>query len=693
MGRLDPVDTARVPVTTRYHGTEVTEDYRWLEDTSAEETRSWTKAQDTRTRDFLGSLSGFETIRSRAERVLTSESTSYGALSRGGGRYFALKTQPPRQQPLLVVLDDLGNLGAESTVVDPNVLDGAGTTAIDWYEPSPDGRHVAVSLSRNGTEEGSVSVYDVGTGETVGEVIPRVNSGTAGGSLAWRGDSSAFWYTRHPSAEENGKENVGFYQEVWLHTLAGGDEAQLAGCFADDRVVESELFASLDGRWVVDLAQKGDGGEYQVFARAQDEGDWWTVAQIDDRCKAVAFAQGALFLLSTKDAPHGQVLRLPLAQGVTLASAEVVVPSSEVTIEGFAVTRDRIWVVDMIGGPSALRTLSHDGDPLPAVEIPPVSSVPAIVALGEDQVAYAVESFVSPREWFVVSDDDAEPRRTALDTKSDLDFSAYEVERVFATGDDGTRIPITLISAKGTPRDGSAPTVLYAYGGYGISLKPRFVPQRLPWLELGGVHAIANIRGGGEYGEEWHHAARLLTKQTCFDDFAACARHLVESGVTRVDRLAIRGGSNGGLLMGAVLTQHPDIAAAVVAQVPVLDSLRVELHPNGAFNVTEFGTVQDPEMFRALLAYSPVHNVHDGTAYPAVLMTAGEYDPRVDGYHAKKMTARLQAATSSDQPVLLLMESGGHGIGASLTEQVEDTAYVTAFLADRLGVVAQEGAL
>jgi prolyl oligopeptidase len=200
------------------------------------------------------------------------------------------------------------------------------------------------------------------------------------------------------------------------------------------------------------------------------------------------------------------------------------------------------------------------------------------------------------------------------------------------------------------------------------------------------VHAVANIRGGGEYGEAWHHAARLTTKQTCFDDFAACARHLVRSGITTVDRLAIEGGSNGGLLMGAVLTQHPDIARAVVAHVPVLDVLRVELHPNGAFNVTEFGTVRDPDLFRAMHAYSPVHHVQDGTRYPAVLLTAGEFDPRVDPYHAKKMAARLQAATSSTEPVLLLMEAGGHGIGASLDEQIEDAAYVTAFVADRLGV-------
>jgi prolyl oligopeptidase len=245
-------------------------------------------------------------------------------------------------------------------------------------------------------------------------------------------------------------------------------------------------------------------------------------------------------------------------------------------------------------------------------------------------------------------------------------------------------VPVTVIASRGTPRDGTAPALLTGYGGYGISLKPWFAPSWLPWLEWGGVVALANIRGGGEYGEEWHHAGRLAAKQNVFDDFAACARYLVESGMTTPERLAIMGGSNGGLLMGAVLTQHPDLAAAVVAMVPVLDMLRVELHPNGAFNVTEFGTVKDPELFRAMHAYSPYHNVEDGAAYPAVLLTAGEFDPRVDAYHAKKMAARLQAATSSGQPVFLRVESGGHGLGSSLDQRVSELTDVYAFLFDRL---------
>jgi prolyl oligopeptidase len=277
------------------------------------------------------------------------------------------------------------------------------------------------------------------------------------------------------------------------------------------------------------------------------------------------------------------------------------------------------------------------------------------------------------------------PRPTALRTTTPVDLSGYEVTREFATSKDGTRIPLNVIAALGTPRDGTAPALLTAYGGYGLSQVPRFDPERLLWLEQGGVWVVANIRGGGEYGEEWHHAGRLATKQNCFDDFIACADHLQRSGITSRDRLVIVGGSNGGLLMGAVLTQRPDIARAVVAAVPVLDSLRSETTTNGRFNTTEFGTVEDPDLFAVLLAYSPYHHVVDGTAYPAVLLTAGENDTRVDAWHAKKMTARLQAATSSDRPVLLRLASGGH-LAGSLDQAIDETTDWYAFLFDQLGL-------
>ncbi len=687
MAELNTIETIRAPVTTTYHGVEVTEDYRWLEDAGSEETQAWTKAQHERTMAYLTAGPSYDDIRRRAEEILKLDSTSYADPTRGGETYFVLKYQPPKQQPFLVTLTDLGDAATERVLVDPNAIDPSGATTIDWFVPSPDGFLVAVSLSSHGTEEGTLHLYDSRTGDLVDVQIPRVNGGTAGGSMAWRGDSTGFWYTRHPAPGERRDEDGEFFEEVWFHEIGGTTDRQdLAGVFADDRIVENFLASSPDGRWVLDRAQKGDGGEWQLFVRPQDGGDWWVLADIPDKVVDAAFGPDAIFLLSSKDAPHGQILRLPMAPGATVADAAVLVPHSALTIEGLAVTDGRLWVLDMDGGTSGLRAFSHDGESLPSVELPPVCAIDKVTRLGDDQVAYSVETFVSPHSWWVAADAEVAPRRTALDTTTALDFSGFEVRRVFATSDDGTQVPVSLVARTGMLDAGPAPTMLTGYGGYGISFKPWFVPGRMLWLEQGAVLAVANIRGGGEYGEEWHHAGRLLTKQNCFDDFAACARHLVSTGVTTVEQLAIRGGSNGGLLMGAVLTQHPDIARVVIAEVPVLDMLRVELHPNGAFNVTEFGTVEDPDLFAALYAYSPYHRVVDDTPYPAVLLTAGEFDPRVDAYHAKKMTARLQAATSSDDPILLRVESGGHGIGQSLDQMVGLLTDVHAFAFAQLGV-------
>ncbi|MGH2526170.1 MAG: prolyl oligopeptidase family serine peptidase, partial [Actinomycetota bacterium] len=651
----------------------------------SEETQMWTKAQHERTMGLLTALPSYRAIRRRAQEVIGAQATTHADLRYGGGTYFALKHQPPKQQPFLVAVADLDDAASERVVVDPNALDASGSTTIDWYVPSPDGRLVAVSLSEHGTEDGTLHVFDTASGEVVDVRIPRIT--VMGGSLAWRGDSRAFWYTRFPSPGERGDEDLRFYQEIWFHEIGGTDDRRdLAGVFADDRIVENFLSSSPGGRWVLDLAERGDGGEWEVFVRPQDAGDWWMLAGIPDRIVGAAMGRDEIFLLSRKDAPNGQILRLPLSRATTVREASVVVPESSLAIEGLAVTDSTLWVLDMDGGLSSLRSFDLDGTPRPGVDLPSVCAIDSIVRLADDEVGYPVETFVSPAEWWVVRDGEGVPRRTAFVATTPLDFSDIEVRRIFATTGDGTRVPMTLIARTGALESGPAPTLLAGYGGYGISIKPWFFPSRLLWLERGFVLAVANIRGGGEYGDAWHQAGRLLTKQNCFDDFAACARHLIEAGITTVDRLAIRGRSNGGLLIGAVLTQHPDVARAVVCEVPVLDMLRVELHPNGAYNVAEFGTVEDPEQFAAMYDYSPYHHVVDGTAYPAVLLTAGEFDPRVDAYHAKKMTARLQAATSSDEPILLRVESGGHGVGQSLDQEIGIETDVLAFVANRLGV-------
>jgi prolyl oligopeptidase len=681
MTQQGDVRAPRVPVTTTYHGFDVVEDYQWLEDASSEETSAWTKDQAARTREYLDGIPWRDALRERVDRLLRGAATSYGDLTSGGGTFLALKEQTPKQRPFLVALDDLDDTATERVVVDPNLIDPTGETNIDWFVPSPNGERVAVSLSEHGTEDGTLYVYDVATGEVMGEPIPHVN--VMGGSTAWRHDSAGIWYTL-PA------DPAGFVQQVWYRDLDNGsDRLDTAGPFADERIAENVLSTSNEGRWVLDRVQKGDGGEWQIFLRGQeDDAAWWQVADIPDTCVQAVLGNDSLYLLSRRDAPHGKVLRLRLTRGTTIAAADEIVPASDAVIDEIAVTRGTLWVVDMDGGPQQVRRFDLDGGPLPAVEIPPVSSVSSFFArlsrLGADQVAWRCDSYVEPAAWWVTGDGE-EPRLTALRTTSSVDLSGYRVTREFATSKDGTRVPISLIAAPGPPRDGTAPALLIGYGGYNISLVPWFDSERLLWLEQGGVYAVANIRGGGEYGAEWHQAGRLTHKQNCFDDFIACADHLVTSAITGRDRLAILGGSNGGLLMGAVLTQRPDLARVVVAAVPVMDSLRSETTTNGLYNTAEFGSVEDPEEFKAMLDYSPYHNVADGTDYPSVLLTAGENDTRVDAWHAKKMTARLQAATRSGRPVLLRLEAGGH-LGGSLDQAIDETTDIHTFLFDQLGM-------
>jgi len=348
MTELPLVQSARIPVTSTYHGVEVTEDFRWLEDAASEETIAWTKAQQHRTHAYVSGIPWRAALTARVEQLLTAERTEYLELLSGGGTYFALKVQPPRQQPLLVALAGLDDLATERVVVDPNVIDPSGETAIDFFVPSPDGTLVAVSLSEHGSEDGALHVIDVQSGKVVSEPIPHVN--LMGGSVTWRHDASGFWYTLCA-------DPAGFWQQVWFRDLDGSpDRVDQPAGFADEQVAENVLSASPDGRWVMDRVQKGDGGEWQIFLRGQEvDGAWWQVADIPDNCPLAALGTDALYLLSRRDAPRGKVLRLAPTSGATIDGAEEIVPSGDLVIEDLAVTRAAVWVVDIDGGPQQVR--------------------------------------------------------------------------------------------------------------------------------------------------------------------------------------------------------------------------------------------------------------------------------------------------------------------------------------------------
>src|SRR5436309_7392092 len=372
-----------------------------------------------------------------------------------------------------------------------------------------------------------------------------------------------------------------------------------------------------------------------------------------------------------------------------LANATVIVPPSDAVIQFMEPTADAIYVGDLLGGPSQIRRFGLDGKGETIVHIPNISAVTEMESLEDDSLLFRDISYTEPAAWFHLTGN-APPKKTALVDSSPVSFADVEVSREMATSKDGTKVPLNILYRKGMKRDGHDPTLLYGYGGYGLSMQPGFDFTRRLWFDRGGVWVVANIRGGGEVGEEWHKAGNLTKKQNVFDDFAAAAEYLINEKWTRSEKLAILGGSNGGLLMGAMITQHPDLMRAVVSAVGIYDMLRVELAPNGAFNVTEFGTVKDPEQFKALFAYSPFHHVTDGTKYPSILFMTGANDGRVAPYHSRKMTARLIEANKSGNPIFLrTSSSAGHGIGTALSERIKQLADIYSFLFAQLGMTKQ----
>ncbi len=701
LSTLDTQSTSQsqAAVIDHYHGVQVADAFRWLEDGDEPAVKSWTVAQNRTTRAHLDSIDDRAAIHARLTELFDNVTPSFSALVARPGRFFGFKFQPPKQQRLLVTLDSVDDLTTERVVLDPNQLVPAGQVAIDWFVPSPDGSQVAVCLSVDGSEEGSLHFFDTLTGWPMADQISRVQCPTGGGSVAWAPDGKSVFYTRYPRAGERPASDLSFYQQIFRHHLGTSDADDEYSVGRDfPRIALIELATSRDGQWIMAQVANGDGGEYAHYLLDVSAGCkpvWRQVTHFEDAVKRVAFGSDGktLYLRSVNGAPCGQILRLPIDGSVPLADAVVVVPEGDAVIESFVVTPSHLYVAELVGGPSQVRCWDLASGSARVLPIPGGLGVANLMALDQrdddERVLYRQSGFTEPDAWYQYDpgacDGAGEVRKTALVNSSPADFSDIEVLREFAASVDGTLIPVSILRRKGTPLDGNNPTLLYAYGGYGHSLRPQFNPMLRLWFDRGGVYVVANIRGGGEFGERWHLEGNLTCKQNVFDDFAGCARHLIERGYTCSSRLAVEGRSNGGLLMGAFLTQHPQLARAVVAHVGMYDMLRVELDPNGAFNVTEFGTVNDPVQFQALHSYSPYHKVADGTHYPSIFFLAGEKDGRVNPSHSRKMVARLQDANASENPILIRLTSdSGHGMGTALAERIAESADVIAFLYDQL---------
>ena len=694
-----PPETVKKPVTDTYHGVAVADPYRWLEDGTDTAVQKWSDAQNAHARSVLDKLPDVEPLRERLTKIMAAKTTSHGSFAVREGKVFALRKQPPKQQPFLVVMPAADKPNDARVLLDPNELDTKGTTTIDWFVPSWNGKLVAVSPSKGGSESGDVHVFDVETGKPVGEVVPRVNGGTAGGDLVWAADDTGFYYTRYPRDGERPAADMDFYQQIYFHTLGLSTTKDIYELGTDfPRIAEIKLELDRTSGRVLATVQNGDSGEFAHFVR-RPRGTWKQFAGFkDDAVQAVFGPKGDLFVVSRKDAPKGKVLKLSAAEP-DLAKADVVIPAGDDTIvtdfygstsrQTVLPTANRLYVTYQLGGPSAFRCFTLDGKPLAAPKQPEVGSVHGLTPAGGDDVIFTAASFTLPSTAYLFHAKGDETVKLPLTSQPMVDMSDVKVVREFAVSKDGTKVPVSILIPTNAKLDGSNPCLVTGYGGYNSSREPAFVPEWRVLFDHGFVVAVVNLRGGGEYGEDWHRAGMLTKKQNVFDDFAAALKLMIDRKYTSPEKLAIEGGSNGGLLMGATLTQHPELMKCVVSHVGIYDMLRVELSPNGAFNIPEFGTVKDAAQFKALHAYSPYHNVTDGTKYPAVLFLTGANDPRVDPMQSRKFTARLQAAQTSGQFLLRTSASSGHGLGTALSEQIEEKVDVYAFLFAHLGVTAK----
>ena len=663
------------------HGVEVADPYRWLEDGGAADTRAWTKAQNLRTRQALDALPGRAELRNRMERLLRA--TVVTAPKLAGEWVFTLERGERRDQAVLVVRSAVDPTIPARTLVDPSLAAADAAVALDWFHPSPDGALVAYGTSEAGDERSTLRVLDVASGAQLSDVIPH----TRAASVAWLPDGSAFAYTRYPDPAAVGEEEAGYHRAVWWHVLGGdpaGDDLLWGDDDLPDRTAWPDVTLSPDGRWlVVHVALGWSRSDVHLIDRTT--GRRTTVVEGEEARTSLEVVGEHLYGTTTLGAPRGRVVTAHVA-APEVASWTTLVEETDAVIEGVAVAGASLLVASSRVAVASLHRLRLDGTGDHAVELPGIGALCGLDADPDDERAFlSFASFARPPALYRWMPDGLEPWADATATVD----GGYVVEQVGYPSNDTTEVPMFLVRRVSTTPGPDTPVVLSGYGGFGIANGPGWSPMAVAVADAGGIYAVACIRGGSEHGEDWHRAGMRQHKQQSFDDFVAAADWLVAEGLTSRPRLAMRGGSNGGLLMGAALTQRPDVCRAVHCAVPLLDMVRYPRFLIARLWIPEYGDPDVTEDFAWLLAWSPYHRVVDGTCYPAVLLTTAESDSRVDPCHARKFAARLQAATScgDEHPVLLRVEErAGHGQGKPVGKQADEAADVLAFLFDQLGV-------
>jgi prolyl oligopeptidase len=679
--------TKTVDVVDDYHGTKVADPYRWLEDVDSPDTKTWVEAQNCVSFGFLERIPERQALIERLTKIW--DYPKFGVPFKEGGRYFFSKNDGLQNQSVLYTQT---SLAAEPTVLlDPNTLSEDGTVALSGLAVSPDGKHLAYSTSESGSDWQEFKVRDIATGRDLADHLRWVKFSGA----SWTRDGRGFFYSRYPEPQGNELQSVNRNQKLYYHIL-GTEQTADPLVFEQPDQPDRGVGASVteDGRYAILGIWLGTDRRNRVYY--MDLGDPQrpdvhapVVRLLDDFDAGYNFVgnDGPVFYFWTDlDAPRGRLIAID-TRAPERAKWRTIIPEGKDVLTGVGIV-DHTFVADYLqDAHSVLRLFALDGTPQGEVVLPTLGSTAGFSGKPDDPEAfYAFTSYLYPTTIFRF---DMRTRKSEVFRKPELDFDtdAYETKQVFYTSKDWTRVPMFITHRRGLVLDGSNPTYLYAYGGFNISITPGFSPSLLPWLELGGVYAVPNLRGGGEYGEEWHAAGMLDKKQNVFDDFIAAAEYLIRDRYTSTPKLAIGGGSNGGLLVGAAMTQRPDLFGATLPAVGVMDMLRFHKFTIGWAWVTEYGSADSAHQFPYLLEYSPYHNIKPGTSYPATMVTTADHDDRVVPGHSFKFAARLQAAQAGPAPILIRIETkAGHGAGKPTRKIIEETADRWAFLVEALGM-------
>ena len=684
--------TRTVDQQDNYHGATVADPYRWLEDANSAETAQWVTAQNQLTQGYLAQIPGREAIKARLTKLWNYE--RFSVPFKEGGRYFYSRNDGLQNQSVLYTMKSLADM--PRLLLDPNTLAADGTVALAGLAVSPNGKYLAYSTAASGSDWNEIKVRDIDSGRDVADHIKWVKFSRT----AWLHDGSGFFYSRYDEPTEAGKlAAVNYFQKLYFHKIG---TPQSADTLVYDRPDNKDWGFSAevteDGRFLVITASQGTENKNRVFYKDLKQKNGKVTGLLEDFDAAYNFVgnDGQVFYFHTeRNAPRGRIVAIDVRKPAVLSWKQVV-PESGSTLVSASLVNNQLLVDYLSDAHSLVKVFDLRGKPLHDIALPGLGTASGFSGKRTDtETFYAYTSFTTPS---TIYRHDLKSNQSSVyrQPKVDFDPTAYETRQEFYTSRDGTRVPMFIVAKKGIKYDGTNPTYLYGYGGFNVSLTPTFSVANLAWLEMGGVYVMANLRGGGEYGEQWHEAGTKLKKQNVFDDFIGAAEWLVAHKVASPARLAIGGGSNGGLLVGAAMTQRPELFAAAIPQVGVLDMLRFHKFTIGWAWTSDYGSSDNADEFKALVKYSPLHNLKKGACYPATMITTADHDDRVVPAHSFKFAAAAQAAQAGQPgaaPILIRIDSkAGHGAGKPTTKQIEEVADRWGFLTRALHMETAEAA-